>query len=285
MKPKPNKRKFSKRTSESIGGQIAESTNAQVTAFQTSGRQELTVPLGSRWSSTSKRVVSVLIAAWLVVVVLGPLSNPISSPYFSQPLAETVAPLHQAFYLDNGYRFFAPDPTASHILIYEGVREDGTTFSGRIPDRKTHSPRLLYHRWFMLSETLFSQHFLKPTQVAFDQRSKEYDRQLQSLIKSNEMDLHRQLSADREIEIQQFENAKRRVEKITASVAQALMDRNRGTSIQLFVTERGIPFPEQVRRGVKLNDPSLLAPKLKIGQLSSDGFQLFELQAKPEPAQ
>ena len=237
------------------------------------------------WSFRARLFGSVLVIGWLIVVVLGPLSNPISSPHFSRPLAEIVAPLHQALFLDHGYRFFAPDPTASHLLIFEGIREDGTEFSGQIPDRKKHSPRLLYHRWFMLSETLFGESFLKPSKPAFEERSKEYDRQLQALIASNEMSLHRRLSSERELEIKLFEKTNQRVEAFTKAIAKVLLERNSGESIELFVRERGIPFPEQVRRGIRLDDESYLSEKLKIGQLNAEGFRLFEMTAIPEEIQ
>ena len=56
-----------------------------------------------------------------------------------------------ALYLDHGYHFFAPEPAESTLLAYVAEREDGTVVRGRIPDRTTQ-PRLLYHRYFMLTE-------------------------------------------------------------------------------------------------------------------------------------
>jgi len=60
-------------------------------------------------------------------------------------------PYLEALYLDHGYHFFAPEPEESHLLAFEAERPDGTTIRGRIPDRATR-PRLLYHRYFMLTE-------------------------------------------------------------------------------------------------------------------------------------
>jgi hypothetical protein len=48
-------------------------------------------------------------------------------------------------YLDHGYFFFAPNPGPSHLV---GIRDQSVLF----PDRKEQWPRLLYHRYFMLSE-------------------------------------------------------------------------------------------------------------------------------------
>jgi len=54
--------------------------------------------------------------------------------------------------LANGYRFFAPEPGPSHLVRYEVTLPDGSQEQGLFPDRRQHKPRLLYHRYFMLSE-------------------------------------------------------------------------------------------------------------------------------------
>jgi hypothetical protein len=60
-------------------------------------------------------------------------------------------PYLQLFYLNHGYNFFAPQPVPSILLDFEAVRDDGTVVSGRIPNR-TIQPRLLYHRYLLLTE-------------------------------------------------------------------------------------------------------------------------------------
>ena len=60
-------------------------------------------------------------------------------------------PYLQFFYLNHGYNFFAPQPVPSILLDFEAVRDDGTVVRGRIPNR-TIQPRLLYHRYLLLTE-------------------------------------------------------------------------------------------------------------------------------------
>ena len=57
----------------------------------------------------------------------------------------------EILYLNHGFHFFAPEPEESTLLSYEAERPDGTVIRGRIPDPAV-SPRLLYHRYFMLTE-------------------------------------------------------------------------------------------------------------------------------------
>jgi hypothetical protein len=95
-----------------------------------------------------------LISAWLVFHLIAVISAPAATAPASD-LARGVCrffmPYVGALYLDHGYHFFAPEPAESTLLAYEAEREDGSVVRGRIPDRSTR-PRLLYHRYFMLTE-------------------------------------------------------------------------------------------------------------------------------------
>lgn len=60
-------------------------------------------------------------------------------------------PYLQTFYLNHGYNFFAPEPAESNLVAFVAERPDGSTVRGRFPNREIW-PRLLYHRYFMLTE-------------------------------------------------------------------------------------------------------------------------------------
>ena len=107
------------------------------------------------WSLPIRIVVLVLLMLYLSMVVLAPLTIPVGAPYLTVPVAERIAPAQQALYLNHGYRFFAPNPGPSHIMVYEIETADGEQIKGHFPDRDNTSPRLLYHRWFMLSESMY----------------------------------------------------------------------------------------------------------------------------------
>ena len=70
------------------------------------------------WSLPIRIAVLVLLALYLAIVVLAPLTNPTGAPQLTTPVAQQVSPVHQALYLNHGYRFFAPDPGPSHIMVY-----------------------------------------------------------------------------------------------------------------------------------------------------------------------
>ncbi len=107
-----------------------------------------------RWSVWWKGLVSLWLCYHIVGLIISPASIPPSSdlvrgawPYFG--------PYLQFLYMNQGHHFFAPDPGASTLVQYTVERSDGTTVEGRLPNRQIF-PRLLYHRHFMLTESLAS---------------------------------------------------------------------------------------------------------------------------------
>jgi hypothetical protein len=105
-----------------------------------------------RWSC--RRVLRTAVSIWLVfhlgAIVIAPAAVAPSSDLIQQ-LWGWFQPDLEVLYLDHGYHFFAPEPTESTLLAYAAECPDGTIVRGRIPDRRTQ-PRLLYHRYFMLTE-------------------------------------------------------------------------------------------------------------------------------------
>jgi hypothetical protein len=64
---------------------------------------------------------------------------------------ELFRPYLQALYINQGYKFFAPQPAPPTLLSFEAHRADGTVMRGRVPERSIQ-PRLLYHRYLLLTE-------------------------------------------------------------------------------------------------------------------------------------
>ncbi len=97
-----------------------------------------------------RRAVSLWLVFHLAAIIVAPSAVAPASE-LARGACRLFQPYLGALYLDHGYHFFAPEPAESTLLAYVAEREDGTVVRGRIPDRKT-VPRLLYHRYFMLTE-------------------------------------------------------------------------------------------------------------------------------------
>ena len=99
-----------------------------------------------------RAAISVLIALHVLAVFIGPWAMPPQTSELAVTCARIFQPYLEIMGLANGYRFFAPEPGPSHLVRYEITRDDGQQIEGVFPDRQQHKPRLLYHRYFMLSE-------------------------------------------------------------------------------------------------------------------------------------
>lgn len=111
-----------------------------------------------RWA---KATISVLLLFHLAAVFVAPFAVACDTGASSSPAVAPVRrwldPYITLMFLNHGYFFFAPDPGPNHLVDYKVEFDDGRTpVSGRFPDLKTEQPRLLYHRHFMLSESLYS---------------------------------------------------------------------------------------------------------------------------------
>lgn len=224
------------------------------------------------WSKTARRVATIVILVYLTILLLGPLSNPIAPPHLIGPLAASVSPVHRMLYQGHGYRFFAPDPGPSHRMIYRGTRADGTKFNGHFPDRENHSPRLIYHRWFMLAERMAFEQNLRVPEQQFQSIRQQYDREILNLRNIGKRELSHELARERDQGIELHDRNQVRFKVLAGAVAQILLDRHNGDRIELFVQERGIPFPVEVANGVRLTDERFLSELTKIGELDSSGF-------------
>jgi hypothetical protein len=61
-------------------------------------------------------------------------------------------PYLQFFFLNHGYNYYAPEPAPSTLLDYEVEGTDGSIITrGRLPNHGIW-PRLLYHRYLLLTE-------------------------------------------------------------------------------------------------------------------------------------
>lgn len=267
---------MSKRThQESVDSSLAEPANEAVRPNPCAAPPEII------WSKTWQRIATIALLVYLGVLLLGPMSNPIAPTHLVGPLADGISPVHRVLFQGHGYRFFAPDPGPSHRLVFRGTRADGSEFSGHFPDREGHWPRLLYHRWFMLSERISFEQSLRTSDQQFQEIRQQYDQEILNFHNIGKLKLSRQLTRERDQGIEMHERNQRRFEILGGAIAQVLLDRNQGDRIELFVQERSIPFPVQVANGARLVDEQFLTELIEIGNYDSSGFHPGVIQEMP----
>lgn len=197
------------------------------------------------WSSGLKWLVS---AALLIHITAQFLATWNAAPPASD-LGQTLATPFQTYIaatrLNQGYRFFAPDPGPSHLLRFRifdaagklvvldefAANEDRT--EGQLPppelrvDVLSPQARLLYHRYFMLTEQL--------------------DRAIPRPLPPN---------APAE-EVAEQAARERAYRAMTDSFARELLRRFGGVRVQMQLLEHNIPRPIDFAGGMTLDDKRL----------------------------
>jgi hypothetical protein len=189
-------------------------------------------------------IAAVFVAPFAFASNSGPTPSPLADALF-----KVFRPYLGALFLDHGYFFFAPNPGPSHLVDYKVEFDDGRPpRAGRFPDLATERPRLLYHRHFMLSESL-SNRFVPaerppepspppltatPAEKALYQAARaEYDRQLVGR-----------------------DHARKQYVAMRQSFEQHLKHQYGGSRVTLTRVEHTLPAADEVEFGGRqLNDP------------------------------
>ncbi len=194
-------------------------------------------------SPTVKLVVSGLLVFHLTAVFWAPFAFACNIGSSSSPLADPIAgwlqPYTTALFLNHGYFFFAPDPGPSHLVRYKVEFDDGREpLVGMFPDLATQRPRLLYHRHFMLSESLYSR-YAPPEQppeptpppvtasaaakAAFQREREGYD-----------------------LAVAAWQHQRRQYEALWQAFEEHLKHEHGGSKVTLTRVEHWLPMPNQV---------------------------------------
>ena len=158
-------------------------------------------------------------------------------------------------FLNHGYRFFAPNPGPSHIVRYEVDTADGETVKGQFPDRDKIWPRLLYHRHFMISETVFREG------APISEGPPEVE---EGVVLTP--DEQREFDAAKRDYQSRFEL----VDALHRGIARELIDRHQGERVRLYLVEHLIANPVDVAGGLELDDPQLYDELAMLAEYSKD---------------
>lgn len=246
------------------------------------------------WSRKTKITLSVVAVFHLFAVFSAPWAIPQPSSQLARSVNKLTSPWTHMLYMRHGYRFFAPDPGPSHLILYEVATESGETIQGRFPDRNKHRPRLMYHRFFMISEHFWnlgiSQTLSSEQQTEELLRAEAHLRKdgfvdqaewvLRNLPPNNEIpsdediqrlvdDLksqgrhHAARSAQSNLQEQRrgMILANRHRKAWLKGIANYLKAKHGGGSVRLWIQEHMIPEYNHVLDGGKLNDAAQFGPK------------------------
>ena len=218
------------------------------------------------WPQWGRNLASVVLLIYLFLMVLAPLSNPVASADLTGPMAEAAGPALRALNLNHGYRFFGPEPGPSHLIAYTITDSAGKTKEYQIPDAQKTWPRLAYHRWFMLSESLFHEFDMTPTEQAFQEGQMQLAILTDELKREGKFSVAERVHRQRVREAENYERANKRIKKRVRGLAVYLLKQHHGVQIDLKIQERGLPSPLDLVREIGLDDPRYLTTLKTIGR-------------------
>ena len=193
------------------------------------------------WSPRVRGIVSLLLAFHVAAVFIAPWSMPQPASALSQKGSGAIEPYLLALSINNVYRFFAPNPGPGHLVHYRLTLRDGSIKEGRFPDLEEHWPRQLYHRYFMIAETVDI-----ATAGAFPPPAPPRENP----------NFPRMSPAEVERATAEFHAAGRRHEEVKKNllqpIAQRLMREHDANAVELWCLQHEIPSREEFLSGTAL---------------------------------
>ena len=227
------------------------------TADQKCENESVPAPPAARpWSKGRKWLVSLLLIWHLGAMISAPCAYPPPSSQLARNIAGFFSPYQHFAFLNHGYRFFAPNPGPSHIVRYEVDTADGETVKGQFPDPDAHWPRLLYHRHFMISETVYREGGPISEGAPLPELGAELTAEEQEAF---------------DIATSEYESRLALVTEFHKGIARELLDRYDGERVRLTLVEHLIASPVDVQeKRVQLDDPQLYVELAKLAEYSKD---------------
>ena len=223
-------------------------------------------------SKPARIFCSLVVVVHLLAVFAAPFSGPPPASMFARVLGDFFQPYLRGMYLSHGYRFFAPDPGPSHLVRYEVDTKTGGTIEGKFPDLEQQWPRLLYHRYFMLSETLYSLESARiPPEIFADQQAflqREIDRYRQE----GHFKLAVRFEQDKVASAIQYQRLERQVRILKQSIAEEIARAYDADHVRLYLIEHTIPLQHDIEealqdvRGSQRDTPILLIDQSRYSE-------------------
>lgn len=198
------------------------------------------------WSQPTRRIATLLILLHLSAVFVAPFAFACTTSGGSSPFADGLMrwyrPYVDLMYLNHGYAFFAPDPGPSHLVRYRVEFADGRPpVEGIFPDLKTQRPRLLYHRHFMIAETLYNLYTPpdEPQEMSLDPEL------LRGLLESQRSELEAANRQRHQEQIRLWEHRRNQYEALRSSLTRHLMAVHGGSQVTLTRVEHRPIAPDE----------------------------------------
>lgn len=224
------------------------------------------------WSKPARIVCSLIVVVHLLAVFAAPFSGPPPASMFARGLGDLFQPYLRGMYLYHGYRFFAPDPGPSHLVRYEVDTKTDGTIEGTFPDLEQQWPRLLYHRYFMLSETLYGLESARLPPEIFAEQQALLQREIDRVRREGHFKLAVRFEREKAVSAAQYQRLERQIRLLKQAIAGEIARAYDADQVRLYLVEHTIPLQRDIeetlldRRGTQRDTPILLIDQSRYSE-------------------
>ena len=167
-------------------------------------------------------------------------------------------------------------------MVYEIETAEGEQINGHFPDRDNTSPRLLYHRWFMLSESVFRQYVNLSLDVRGEEQLRKVDEKIAGLANQGDVELSKKLTKERDEGLVDWERFDGLMLNLARNLVAKLGTAEPPKSIRMWIHRRIQPTVDQSKSGIELTDEMFIT-QAEVAYLTADQLATLEqVVADPE---
>lgn len=203
-----------------------------------------------------KLIVSLLILFHFSAILSHVLSG--GGVFVMRQLSSLYRPYLKTMWLDNAYRFYAPNPGDTEVLWYKLQYEDGSTRWTQVPRREDYYLRMPFQRTMSLA--LLGSMMIEREPV----NPKEDSASVANVLVNNQVAMKSVLTASGEIFFRSYARHIGRKERVHPVTGSPLV------SMDCFLVHYQIRNPIQMRMNVDMYDPRMLDIQL-IATFSPEG--------------
>jgi len=203
-----------------------------------------------------KLIISLIILFHLSAILSHVLSG--GGPFVMRQLSGWYRPYLKTMWLDNAYRFYAPDPGTTEVLWYKLQYEDGSTRWTQVPRREDFYLRMPFQR--TMSIALLGSMMVEKEPV----NPKEDSASVANVLVNNQVAMKSVLTPTGEIFFRSYARHIGHKERVHPSTGSPLV------SMDCFLVHYTIRNPLQMRMNYDMYDPRMLDIQF-IATFSADG--------------
>lgn len=214
------------------------------------------LPTGRRPSVFIRLIVSLVVFLHLGAIIIYVIGA--GGPFVMKQASSWIRPYLKMMWLDNAYRFYAPNPGPTEVIWYRLQYDDGSTRWTQLPKREDFYFRMPFQRHMsiaLLASMMIEKEAIKPAEDAAS---------VANILVNNSVSYKTVLTAAAEVYFRSYARHIARKEARHPTRGSQLV------SMDCYMTHYGIRLPYDMRMNMDMYDPRTLQIQF-IATYSPDG--------------